>query len=171
MAGMSKQGGFAMKSICFTGHRNIKITSELISLLNKTLTDLIDNGAADFYAGGALGWDMLCEQAVLDLKEKFPHIRLHLVLPCSAEEQTAKWNDMQKEKYRKILNAADTVRYISEHYYDGCMKVRNARLVELADCCVCYYDNRGRSGTGQTVRMAKEKGIRVINLAEMLSLA
>ena len=154
-----------MKSVCFTGHRNVRITNELLALLNKTLTDLIENGAADFYAGGALGWDMLCEQIVLDLRKKYPHIKLHLVLPCSEVEQTARWNDMQKEEYRKILNAANDIEYTSDHYYDGCMKVRNARLVELADCCVCYYDNRSRSGTGQTVRMAMDKGIKIINLA------
>ena len=155
-----------MKSICFTGHRNVKVTGELVSLLNKTLTDLIENGAVDFYAGGALGFDMLCEQAVLDLREKFPQIRLHLVLPCSPEEQTARWNDTQKIEYYKILKTADMVEYTSKHYCDGCMKIRNARLVELADCCVCFYDNRSMSGTGQTVRMAMNKGIKIINLAD-----
>lgn len=154
------------KNICFTGHRSVKVTNELISQLNKTLTDLIENGATDFYAGGALGWDSIAAEAVLKLREVYPYIKLHLVLPCSSDEQTAKWNDTQKAKYQNILNAADKVEYTSEHYYDGCMKVRNARLVELADCCVCYYDNRSRSGTGQTVRMAKNKGISVINLSE-----
>lgn len=158
-----------IKSVCFTGHRNVKVTEKLVSLLKKTLTGLIENGASDFYAGGALGWDMLCEQTVIDLREKFPQIRLHLVLPCSSEEQTAKWNDMQKAKYQKIMSDADTVQYTSEHYYNGCMKARNARLAELADCLVCYYDNRSRSGTGQTVRMASDRGINIINLAETSS--
>lgn len=156
-----------IKCCCFTGHRKIKVTNELISRLNKTLTDLIENGAVTFIAGGAYGWDLLVSEAVLKLREIYPQIKLHLVLPCSPEEQTIKWNDTQKAEYQNILNAADTVENTSDHYYDGCMKVRNARLVELADCCVCYYDNRSRSGTGQTVRMAKKKGIRVINLADM----
>ena len=160
-----------IKSVCFTGHRNVKVTDELVSLLGKTLTDLIENGAVDFYAGGALGWDMLCEQVVLDLREEFPQIKLHLILPCSPEEQTARWNHSQKVEYYNFLKTADTVEYTSTHYYDGCMKVRNARLVELADCCVCYYDNRSRSGTGQTVRMAVEKGIRIINFAEKIKKA
>ena len=154
------------KSVCFTGHRNVKVTNGLITLLNETLIDLIENGAKDFYAGGALGWDTLCEQAVIDLREKYPQIKLHLILPCSPEEQTARWEHSQKEEYYKFLKIADTVEYTSDHYYDGCMKVRNARLVELADCCVCYYDNRSRNGTGQTVRMAKERGISVISLAD-----
>ena len=152
------------KSCCFTGHRVLKITNELVDRLNKTLIGLIDNGVTDFYAGGAIGWDVICEQEVLHLRERFPQIKLHLVLPCSSDEQTAKWNDAQKEEYYKILNAANDVEYTSDQYYDGCMKVRNARLVELADFCVCYYNNSIRSGTGQTVRMAKKRGIEVVNL-------
>ena len=154
-----------LKNVCFTGHRNVKVTNELMVRLKKTLTDLIESGFDTFIAGGALGWDSIAAKAVLNLREVYPHIRLYLVLPCSSEEQTAKWNDSQRAEYQNILNAADKVEFTSDHYYDGCMKVRNARLVELADCCVCYYDNRGRSGTGQTVRMAKNKGIDVINLA------
>lgn len=55
---------------------------------------------------------------------------------------------------------------VSERYYNGCMKARNARLVELAtDYCICYWNPKDfRSGTGQTVHMAQKKGIEVINL-------
>ena len=157
-----------MKSVCFTGHRNVKVTNELVVLLNEILTSLIANGAVTFIAGGANGFDELAAKTVIKLREEYPHIKLHLVLPCSSEEQTAKWNDMQKSEYQKILKSVDKVEHTSNNYYDGCMKVRNARLVELADCCVCYYKNRSRSGTGQTIRMAVSKGIRIINLAEML---
>ena len=158
-----------MKSVCFTGHRNVKVTNELLYNLNKTLINLIKNGVVTFISGGACGWDLLASEAVLKLREEYPHIKLHLVLPCLPEDQTAKWNDTQKAEYQNILNAADKVEYTSDHYYDGCMKVRNARLVELADYCVCYYyNNRIRSGTGQTVCMAERKGIKIINLTQML---
>lgn len=155
------------KSICFTGHRNLTATTELKKRLYDTLEALVGQGAVNFYAGGAYGWDMLCEITVLKLRKVYPHIKLHLVLPCSEQEQTAKWQEKQREQYYKILNAADSVEYISKHYFNGCMKERNARMVELADCCICYYRETDRaSGTGQTVRMAKRKEIRVINFAE-----
>ena len=67
-------------------------------------------------------------------------------------------------KYKEILQAADSVTVLSEHYTEDCMKRRNACLVELADCCICYCNNP-RSGTGQTVRMAKDNGIETINLS------
>ena len=45
------------------------------------------------------------------------------------------------------------------------MKKRNARLAELGDICICYYNEKDfRSGTGQTVRMAEKAGKRIINM-------
>ncbi len=153
------------KSVCFTGHRNIKKTAELKKALIKQLVMLFDEGADVFYAGGAVGWDMLCERVVIELREKYPHIKLHLVLPCPADEQTAKWNESDKREFMELLLVADMVELCSDHYYDGCMKVRNQRLVDLSDVCVCYYnESNKRSGTGQTVRMAEKKNICIINL-------
>lgn len=157
-----------MKSVCFTGHRNVKETAELKEALIRQLIKLIDKGAADFYAGGAVGWDMMCENAVVELRKRFPHIKLHLVLPCPAEEQTAKWSESDKARFRRLLSAADTVEICSARYFDGCMKIRNQRLVDLADVCVCYYNGQQRSGTGQTVRMAERQGKAIINLTAVL---
>lgn len=86
-----------------------------------------------------------------------------MLLPCPANEQIKGWNKTQIARYNEILQAADSVIVLSEHYTDDCMKQRNKRLVELADCCICYCANP-RSGTGQTVRMAKDKGIEVKNI-------
>lgn len=155
-----------MKTVFFTGHREIKNDRETIQKLMATLQKLILDGAADFYAGGAIGWDTLCEKAVLVLRERhFPHIRLHLVLPCPPDEQTARWSPFDREVYRKIIEAADSVEVLSEHYTKDCMKNRNARLAELGGICVCYYDeNRRRSGTAQTVRMAERLGRKILNM-------
>ena len=156
-----------MKSVCFTGHRHICNEEQLQNRLIETLESLISNGVTDFYAGGAIGFDTLAANVVLLLREKYSHIKLHLILPCCKFDQTAKWTTEQIAEYDRILSAADSAEYICEKYYYGCMKARNARLVELADCCVCYYDNKNSaSGTGQTVRMAERKGITVFNTFE-----
>ncbi len=115
---------------------------------------------------GAVGWDVICESAVIELRERFPHIQLHLILPCLAEEQTEKRSESDKAEFRRLLLAADTVEICSEHYFDGCMKLRNQRLVDLADVCVCYYIGKQRSGTGQTVRMAERQGKEIVNLVD-----
>ncbi|MGN0608993.1 MAG: SLOG family protein [Oscillospiraceae bacterium] len=153
---------------CFTGHRIIKLTEPLKRLVYDELTGLIKRGVTDFYAGGAIGWDTLCSETVICLREKYPHIKLHLVLSCSEAEQTARWNEQQRQTYRKIRKAADSIEILSDNYYDGCMKELNKRLAELADVCFCYYDERqNKSGTKQTVTMAERKGIPVINIWRM----
>lgn len=156
-----------MKTLCFTGHRNVSETPALLRRLTEKLNALIADGCTDFYAGGALGWDTLCAETVLSLRRKHTHIRLHLVLPCPPEEQTAGWEEQDIARYMSILRHADSAEIVSECRMYSCMKQRNARLVELSDCCVCYYlTNKKRSGTGQTVHMAEKKGIPVKNLAE-----
>lgn len=155
-----------MKNCCFTGHRNIPSeNTELQAELENVLRGLIENGVTNFYAGGAIGWDMMCSYMVCALRQRYPDIMLGLILPCNAEQQCMKWNEQHKQQYYNILSQADSVEYVSERYHDGCMKARNQRLVDNADICVCYYDTKNfRSGTGQTVRMAERKSIEIINL-------
>ena len=92
-------------------------------------------------------------------------------MPCPFEEQSTKWNEAQKTEYLHIFGLADSAEQVSDRYYNGCMKARNARLVELAsDYCICYWNPKNfRNGTGQTVRMAQKRGIEVINLFESAS--
>lgn len=156
------------KSCCFTGHRNITITTALKGKLWDALHRLVEEyGVTDFYAGGAVGWDMLCERAVLALKKTYPHVRLHLILPCKSEAQTGRWNEQERALFYKIKEDADSCVCLSEEYYNGCMKRRNEELVKNADYCLCYYNAaENRSGTGQTVRMCEKSGVTVINIYE-----
>lgn len=158
------------KSACFTGHRTIKtdmnsFSALLLSVIEQMITD---RKITDYYAGGAYGFDAMASLSVLLLKEKYPEVRLHLILPCPNEEQTEGWNTKRKTEFEQILGLADSVEYVSEHKTGACMKERNARLVELAsDYCICYWNPKHyRSGTGQTVRMAQKKGLEVINIFE-----
>ena len=159
------------KSVCFTGHRTIaedkeKLSTRLYALLERLVTE---QKIMDFYTGGAVGWDAFAALTVLKLRESYPEVKLHLVLPCPFEEQSAKWNKSQKEEHKNIALLADTKEITSEHLGENAMKIRNARLVELAsDYCICYWNPKNfRSGTGQTVRMAQKKGIEIINMLDM----
>ena len=60
-----------MKTCCFTGHRIMKITPELILRLKVAIIDVIGNGVTDFYDGGASGFDMLAAETVIELKTEF----------------------------------------------------------------------------------------------------
>lgn len=151
-------------SVCFAGHRNINLSSDTHMLLVSQLKTLINDGCSDFYSGGSVGWDTVCERAVLDLKANGLDIRLHLILPCPFEEQTRGWSEEEKQEFLEIQSQADSIEYVSTHYSDDCMKKRNQKLIDSSDMVICYFDGRRtRSGTGQTVRMAETKGLPIKN--------
>ena len=153
------------QTCCFTGHRIIP-QPELPMLkdnLRAAVEDAIRNGYRYFGAGGALGFDTLAAQTVLELKRIYPQIRLILVLPC--ESQTRGWTQTDVEIYKRIKQAADKVVYTSKDYYNGCMQKRNRHLVDHSSLCICYMIDE-HSGTGYTVRYAKEREKNIKNLAE-----
>lgn len=151
------------KTCCFTGHR--KIPSEdmdcISQRLRKAIINLIDNGYCYFGAGGALGFDTLAAQTVLDLKKEYPNIKLILVLPCIA--QTRGWKDDDIKIYERIKASADKYVYTSENYFNGCMQKRNRHLVDNSSACICYLTEE-TGGTAYTVRYAKSKGLEIKNI-------
>ena len=146
---------------CFSGHRIFynKNVNEIKREVTRVIEDLIKSGVTTFKAGGALGFDTLCSQVVILLKEKYPQIQLQLILPC--KRQTRNWNPHDKKVYKEIFDRADEAFYLFEHYFDGCMQMRNRALVDGSDCCVAYLC-RHYGGTYYTVNYAKEKGLEVI---------
>ncbi|MBQ2661358.1 MAG: DUF1273 family protein [Clostridia bacterium] len=154
------------KACCFTGHRYIaqKDYVKIKENLRVVIRSFIENGTTCFLAGGALGFDTMAAQAVLELKREFPHIRLELVLPC--KNQSAPWTALQKAVYAEIIEQSDSVTYTSDEYYAGCMQKRNRALVDNSDACICCLWKDG-GGTAYTVRYAKQQGKTVINVAKM----
>lgn len=150
------------KSCCFTGHRSLPAdTAPLKAHLRETLVSLIEQGVCYFAAGGALGFDTLAAQTVLELKNGYPHIRLILVLPC--KDQTCGWPAADVAEYERILSLADKTVWLSERYYKGCMHARNRRLVDNAGVCVCYR-RRPFGGTAYTVDYAKQQKLAIYEL-------
>ena len=155
------------QTACFTGHRNIKQSDikPLEKKLEKLLEKLIGEGIVYFGCGGAVGFDFLSGFTVLRLRERYNHIKLIMVLPC--RNQDAKWTAEQKRDYKRLLDAADKAVCLSEAYYDGYMLARNSHLIQHSAVCVAYLTNTVRSGTAQTVRLARENNLTVYNLADL----
>ena len=153
------------RTCCFTGHRSInKLQYPIIKLrLKKALCQLIDDGYTYFGAGGALGFDTLAAQTVIELRKKYPKIKLILVLPCLT--QAERWSEDDKIIYEAIKEAADKIVYTSQDYTKGCMFKRNRHLVDCSSVCVCYQ-TKDTGGTAYTVHYALQKGIRIINIAK-----
>jgi uncharacterized phage-like protein YoqJ len=154
-------------TVCFTGHRQIayKDAVRLPSLLERVLVDLIERGATTFRAGGAMGFDTAAALKVLELRERYPHIRLELILPC--RNQTERWDGAAIRTYQYILERADSHRFLFDTYFDGCMLERDRKLVEGSDVCVAYC-NRIRGGTAYTFTHALRAGLELSNLNDLM---
>jgi len=153
------------RTVCFTGHRKIppKRMTPLARRLKTEIVELIDKGYLYFGVGGALGFDTLAAQTVLDLKNDYPQIKLILVLPCISQADA--WSSEDKLTYEYIKANADKVVYTSREYTRGCMHKRNRHLVDNSSACICYLIEKS-GGTAYTVEYANSKGLLIINTAE-----
>lgn len=152
-----------MRACSFTGHRRIKPEHKraLLELLARAVNYAYENGCREFFTGGAIGFDTEAARAVIRFRIDHPDVRLILLLPC--QDQDDGWSDSQRDSYGYILRVADEIRYTSDYYHDGCMKIRNQALVDSCDILIAYLSD-SRSGAGQTVRMAEKQGKTVYNL-------
>lgn len=152
---------------CFTGHRTIapEHAQKLPAVLENAVRFAISDGYFIFICGGALGFDTLAAETVLSLKEEFSQIRLVIAAPY--EGQADRWSANNRMHYERIRNACDDYRSLSSLYTTRCMKNRNLYMVQQSGGCIAYCLH-GRSGTSQTVNMARQNGLQVIDLLSML---
>ena len=152
-----------LHACAFSGHRTLptEALGTIRNLLDRAIAYAYTQGCREFYNGGAIGFDTEAAERVLLFRKSHPDVRLILLLPCKNQDE--RWSLTQKLRYKSMMKGADEVRYINEAYTESCMRERNAELVRVADMLVAYLSHT-RSGAGQTVNMAKRKGIAVYNL-------
>ncbi|MBR7099139.1 MAG: DUF1273 family protein [Clostridia bacterium] len=154
------------RTVCFTGHRDISFFSRerLRRALECEIERQIQLGAVHFRTGGAIGFDTMAALAVLKLKDKYPHIRLELILPFP--DQAKSWSMHDSKLYGQILQCADSCSYVSEHYYNGVYLHRNDQLLRDADVCIAYLKQSDRGGSAYTCARAVTMGLDFVNLGE-----
>lgn len=150
---------------CFTGHRSLP--KEKIESINKRLDveieKLIALGVTDFISGGALGFDQISASIIIAKKKTWRSVRLIFMLPCKNQDEF--WNTEQKQLYHSLLAKADEIVYVSSAYINDCMKKRNMLMIDNSSYCICALLNL-HTGTGQTVRHAEKRGLRVVNVVD-----
>jgi len=151
---------------CFTGHRQLPPADvEIIQQrLYRRIARYHAEGIRTFYAGGALGFDMLAAIAVLNSKIDYPDLSLHLALPC--RDHDARWPLTQRQILRRLIDKADSITYTSETYSRACMHARNRFMVDHSLHCLCYLENKSRGGTASTVQYALSHNRIIDNLYE-----
>lgn len=163
------------KSCAFTGYRpsrfsfrydeNSPICKAIKESLHRIIATLVEaHGVRYFYTGGAMGADMWAAEAVCAYRAKneAPTVYHTCALPFWGHD--AAWNKREHARLRAILGVSD-VHIQQAHYEPQAYLERNRYLVNHADYLVAVFDpytKRGRTGTGQTVRLAVEKGLTIL---------
>jgi len=160
---------------CFTGYRPEKFPFPIDSdskeavcfdnLIFNSILDLVNSGVSVFYCGMAMGFDLIAAETVLDIKSARPDLNLMLIAAVPFIDQASAFTDSWKERYKKVLSAADQTVLISDKYFKGCYMTRNKFMVDRSDFVLTYFDGKN-GGTKNTVDYAISKNRTIINLAE-----
>lgn len=151
------------KTVAFTGHRHINTD---VSVLKEKLAEVVhqqyNNGYRAFITGGAMGFDLLAAEVVLELQQVFSDIQLLCATPYCGHHLYFKEED--KQRYINIADKATTNILLSAYYYKDCFLHRNDYMLAHCSLLVAYYNQSIRSGTGYTVRRANRNNTPIINL-------
>lgn len=168
------------KTVCFSGHRPEKLPDNgsadsvpmgvIRSLIYQEINNSINDGYTCFMTGLARGIDLIAGEMALNIKRTNPSISLVAVVPYPEQQNIVHGYD--KFIYGCILEEADAVIQLSDKYYKGCLRKRNQFMVDNSSKLIAAVDDY-KSGTGQTIRLARKKGIDVaiINVSEIRALA
>ena len=146
-------------SVAFTGHRTYR--GAAADALRRTVGELYARGFRNFLSGMAVGFDLAAAEAVLELRERVPGVRLVAAVPFRGQEM--RFSPADRERFRRVLAEADSVEVLAPAYHRGCYAVRNDFLVDNARVLVAWYDG-SPGGTRHTVSRALRRGLEFVNL-------
>ena len=147
--------------VCFTGHRPEKlrrIKPEIVKDLKKEILQATDEGFNVFISGMARGVDIWAAEIVLQLRADGKNVRLICACPYKGFEEN--WNIYWRLKYKSVLKEADYVKYVCPEYSRGCFQIRNEWMVDHSAKVIAAF-NGEKSGTGNTVKYAARKGVKI----------
>ena len=154
------------QTCCLTGHRKIPPGEErkiMVRARNILLRLIRDHNVRYFGVGGAVGFDMLAAEYLLNLKaHEEQQIKIISVLPYPAWREREDWTDELRAREEKILQACDKVVYVRQEYEKGVFLLRDRKLVDGSAYCVSYC-NQPQTGTAYTVKYALNHGVKVFN--------
>lgn len=146
---------------CFTGHRPEKLKEspeEVKAWLEVQIDKAIADGYTTFISGCAMGVDIWAGQIVI--RKKADNSDLHLIVAVPWPGFSKRWSEEWQEEYDELLQRADLVKTVCNHYNDGVFQQRNEWMVDHSNRVIAYY-NGAAGGTKNTIDYAIRKGIEV----------
>ena len=137
------------------GHRPEKLKQserEICSALEKEIRAAIADGFVAFITGVARGTDIWAAEIVLLLRDDGQPIKLICASPYEGFDRG--WKQEWRERYQRIIAAADLVRCICPRNNPACFQQRNEWMVEHS-ARVIAVNNGEPGGTRNTIEYAK----------------
>lgn len=159
------------KTCFFAGHRPYRFAFEpeeeqsfyenLNANIRKSLREMYFEGCNTFLCGGSIGFDVMCSEAVIELKKEFSDVRLVCMLPFENhhEEFPTDW----KNRFLKVLDACDFIDYISPIKVIGCFHDRKQKMIDNSNYMLTYFDGKG-GGTARILAAAQSRKLKITNL-------
>ena len=140
--------------ITFCGHKDVADREAVEGWLFSVCSELIVQGADEFYLGGYGGFDHMCAAVLRKMKDANPHIRLVLVLPYL---NSSILTDGYDETVYPPLESVPRRFAISR---------RNEWMVMESDAVVAYVTH-GWGGAAKTLEYARRKKKRILLYGEV----
>ena len=142
------------KVIAFAGHRYDWHCTGVEDKLPQVLEELIQKGYTVFYDGNYGAFDKKCASTALELKHKYPHIKLIQILT---------YYHHKKDKY-ELPSCYDgsILPEIEEMHYKQKIVKRNEWIVDNCNILVCHIEETYKSGAYRTLKYAQKQNKPII---------
>ena len=107
----------------------------------------------------ARGVDIWAAEIVLRLRDEGKPIHLICASPFAGFERG--WSDEWKQRYTRVLESADIIKFVCNGYSRSCFQIRNEWLVDHSARVIAVY-NGELGGTKNTIEYAKRKSIDIV---------
>jgi len=146
-----------MKSCFMFGHADCP--DSILSRLEDAVEDrYAQYGVTAFYVGSRGRFDSLAATAVNRVKQRYPDIRLYLLLAYHpAERAVDLWNGFDGAYYPPLEHVPRPYAIVRANQY----------MVDTSDCIICYVQHIGNTRNLLKYAQKREKaGVCIHNLAE-----
>lgn len=126
--------------------------------MEKEIRQAIADGLTVFITGMARGVDIWAAEIVLKLRDGGQPLKLMCACPYDGFEK--RWEQDWKDRYNAILESADHVVYVCQHYSKSCFQIRNEWMVNHAARVIAVFNGEKR-GTKNTIDYANRARVPV----------
>ncbi|MGD7045394.1 DUF1273 domain-containing protein [Jeotgalibacillus proteolyticus] len=154
-----------MKILTVSGYKSHEIgiykqSDPAVKIIKKAIKQHIEakvgEGLEWVLVSGQLGVEMWAAEVVIELKDRFPELKLAILTAFEKHEE--KWNENNQEMYQQVVLEADFVDAISKKPYQNPQQLKNKNLFHLtkSDGLLMIYDEEKEGSPKFLWEMARD---------------